>query len=30
MSHNKLVKTILDAGILVSFAACIGWIAKRL
>ena len=29
MSHNKLVKTILDAGTLVSFAAGIGWIAKK-
>ena len=29
MSHNKLVKKILDAGILVSFAAGIGWIAKK-
>ena len=29
MSHNKLVKTILDAGTLVGFAAGIGWIAKK-
>ena len=29
MSDNKVVKTILDAGTLVSFAAGIGWIAKK-
>ena len=29
MSGNKLVKTILDAGNVVGFAAGIGWIAKK-
>ena len=29
MSHNKLLKTILDAGTLIRFAAGIGWIAKK-
>ena len=29
MSHNKLVKTIMDAATLTGFAAAIGWIVKK-
>ena len=29
MSDNKLVKTIMDAAILTSIAAGIGWIGKK-
>ena len=29
MSHNKLVKTIMDAAIHTGLAAAIGWIAKK-
>ena len=29
MSDNKLVKTIMEAGILTGLAAAIGWIAKK-
>ena len=29
MSHNKLVKTIMEAAALTGFAAGIGWIARK-
>ena len=29
MSDNKLVKTIMDATVLTSLAAGIGWVAKK-